>query len=116
MIKASDSSGQSTGDAKFGIGQIVEHRRYGYRGVIVEFDTTCQAGAQWYYSNQTQPDRNQAWYHVLVDGAAHTTYAAEENLQPAADLAPVSHPLVEQFFDEFADGRYVRNSHPWPWK
>ncbi len=48
-------------------GQIVRHRRYGYRGVVVDSDLTCKADEAWYQSNQTQPDRNQPWYHVLND-------------------------------------------------
>ena len=50
----------------FDVGTLVRHRRYGYRGVIVAFDATCQASDQWYYSNQTQPSHDQPWYHVLV--------------------------------------------------
>ncbi len=38
---------------KFQSGQLVAHRRYGYRGVVVEYDLTCQADDSWYYSNQT---------------------------------------------------------------
>ena len=28
------------------------------------------------------PPKNQPWYHVLVHGADHTTYVAEQNLAP----------------------------------
>ncbi len=62
-------------------GQIVRHRRYGYRGVVVDSDLTCKADEAWYQSNQTQPDRNQPWYHVLVDGTSNTTYAAQTSLE-----------------------------------
>lgn len=95
-------------------GQLVRHRRYGYRGVVVDRDARCQADEEWYQKNQTQPDRNQPWYHVLVDGSSTCTYAASENL--IADLSglPIDHPLVAYFFSEFKDGEYVRNGNPWP--
>ena len=54
----------STRKPNFSVGQLVRHRRYGYRGVIVEVDTKCLAPDDWYGSNLTQPDRFQAWYHV----------------------------------------------------
>ena len=95
-------------------GQLVCHKRYGYRGVIVDFDFQCTADEKWYQSNMTQPDKSQAWYHVLVDGTAQTTYAAEDNLQADPSGQPVRHPLVVHFFGEFVDGRYIRNDQPWP--
>jgi len=99
---------------KFECGQIVKHKRYGYRGVIVAADGHCKATPQWYLSNKTQPGRNQPWYHVLVDGSANTTYPAEENLSSDPSGLPVDHPLVGVFFSDFVNGRYVRNDVPWP--
>ena len=92
-------------------GRLVCHRRYGYRGVVVDFDMTCQADELWYYQNQTQPPRNQPWYHVLVDGSGVTTYAAQTSLEPDDSEEPVDHPLVEVFFTGFEDGRYERNEN-----
>jgi heat shock protein HspQ len=93
----------------FAQGQLVRHRRYGYRGVVVDFDLTCQADELWYYQNQTQPPRNQPWYHVLVDGNPTATYAAQTSLAEDPTREPVDHPLVPQFFSGFANGRYERN-------
>ena len=94
----------------FQLGQLVRHRRYGYRGVIVEYDLLCTAPDNWYYSNRTQPDRNQPWYHVLVhqsDGAM--TYAAQTSLEADLSNQPIDHPLIDLFFEKFADGGYLRN-------
>ena len=99
---------------KFERGQLVCHKRYGYRGVIVDCDLTCTADETWYQSNKTQPGKSQPWYHVLVDATAQNTYAAEENLQADPSGQPVGHPLVGRFFGEFVDGRYIRNDQPWP--
>jgi heat shock protein HspQ len=99
---------------RFSPGQLVKHRRYGYRGVVVDFDVRCQADEQWYQKNQTQPDREQPWYHVLVDGSTYVTYAAEVNLEPDHEDQPIHHPLVPHLFERFEGGEYERNDTPWP--
>jgi heat shock protein HspQ len=93
--------------------QIVRHRRYGYRGVVVDRDDFCQADDQWYSKNQTQPDRDQPWYHVLVSGSAACTYAASENLVADSSGLPIERPLLSHYFSEFKDGIYIRNDQPW---
>jgi heat shock protein HspQ len=92
----------------FEVGDVVQHRRYGYRGVIVDFDTACTADEEWYQRNNTQPARNQRWYHVLVHGGVHTTYVAQENLERDTRGDPVEHPLLEQAFRAFFQGRYYK--------
>ena len=98
----------------FELGQLVRHRRYGYRGVVVERDEFCQADDEWYSRNQTQPDRDQPWYHVLVNGSSTCTYAASENLVDDSSGLLIEHPLLSHFFSEFKNGTYVRNDLPWP--
>ena len=95
-------------------GQLVCHRRYRYRGVVVERDEYCQADEAWYHTNQTQPLRDQPWYHVLVHDSASCTYAAAENLVIDTSDLPVAHPLVPYFFSEWKEGSYIRNSQRWP--
>jgi len=113
MIMIRRKAREGGAPAKFQPGDLVRHRRYGYRGVVADFDDSCQAPDDWYLSNQTQPAREQAWYHVLVDGSTHVTYAAEENLEPAPGGDEITHPLVAVYFVSFEDGRYVRNERPW---
>ena len=98
---------------EFSAGELVRHRRYGYRGVVVDLDLECTAPDSWYEKNQTQPDRSQPWYHVLVHESVQTTYAAQENLMPDFEDAPILHPLVQHYFDSFANGVYLRNDRPW---
>ena len=98
---------------RFKPGQLVRHRRYGYRGVVADLDATCKADDTWYQKNKTQPDRAQPWYHVLVHGTSSATYAAQENLLPDDSSEPVQHPMIDFFFNDFFDGRYVRNDTPW---
>jgi heat shock protein HspQ len=99
---------------RFRPGQLVRHRRYGYRGVVVDGDTSCQADEAWYQSNRTRPERTQPWYHVLVHNSMQVTYAAQSNLEPDDTGDEVVHPYVPYFFSEFRDGEYVRNDQPWP--
>ena len=109
-----DSADDVRGEPRYAPGQLVRHRRYGYRGVVVAADTGCQADEQWYQSNQSQPDRDQPWYHVLVHDSGSCTYAAAENLMEDLSGLPVIHPLLPHFFDGFEDGVYIRNDQPWP--
>lgn len=93
--------------AQFQVGEIVHHKRYDYRGVIAQADEGCVAPDEWYFKNRTQPDREQPWYHVLVDGGAET-YVAEENLELDPSGEEVKHPYVPRMFTMFIRGRYHR--------
>lgn len=95
-------------------GQIVEHRRYGYRGLVVDLDFSCLAADAWYRKNASQPPKLQPWYHVLVDGSDAVTYAAESNLEPDSESAPITHPYIGHFFESYQEGIYIRNDNPWP--
>ena len=96
--------------AKFAIGQLVHHRLFDYRGVVVDADATFQSTDEWYETvAKSRPPKDRPWYHVLVHGAEHSTYVAEQNLEADASGEPVQHPMVSEFFDHFEDGRYVRD-------
>ena len=98
--------------AKFSVGDLIHHRLFDYRGVIFDVDPTFQSTDEWYETvARSRPPKDKPWYHVLVHGAVHTTYVAEQNLEPDADIAPVSHPLIAQFFSGFQDGRYIGRGH-----
>lgn len=93
--------------ARFEVGQVVHHKRYNYRGVVVQADAHCRAPDSWYLGNRTQPNRSQPWYHVLVHGGAQT-YVAEENLELDASGRAVIHPYVPRIFGMYMKGRYHR--------
>lgn len=96
--------------ARFRVGQLIHHRRFDYRGVIVDVDATFEGTDEWYETMATsRPPKDQPWYHVLVDGAAHMTYVTEQNLEPDLSGEPIAHPLLDQFFDDLRDGLYVRD-------
>ncbi len=99
------------GRAKFGIGDVIHHLNFDYRGVIVDVDASFQGGEEWYEQMAlSRPPKEQPWYHVLVDGADHTTYVAERHLEPDTTGEPIRHPRLARFFDVFRDGRYQRQS------
>jgi heat shock protein HspQ len=97
-------------EANFQVGQVIHHRLFDYRGVIVDVDATFQGTEAWYQSvARSRPPKDQPWYHVLVHQAEHMTYVAERNLEPDLSGEPVVHPVLDQFFDERRDGLYVRD-------
>ena len=95
--------------AKFDIGSLVHHLRFGYRGAVVDVDASFQGTEEWYEQvARSRPPKDAPWYHVLVHGASHTTYVAERNLDPDPSGAPIQHPLLVQLFDALREGRYAR--------
>ena len=96
--------------AKFSVGDVVHHRLFDYRGVIVDVDADFQLTDQWYETvARSRPPKNKPWYHVLVHEALHNTYVAEQNLEQDHSAHSISHPLLEQYFAGFENGRYVRH-------
>jgi heat shock protein HspQ len=94
---------------KFSVGELVHHRLFGYRGVIVDVDQNFQATEEWYeVVAKSRPPKNKPWYHVLVHESDHSTYVAEQNLETDDELEPIIHPMVEHFFSSFDHGRYRR--------
>lgn len=97
-----------TTKAKFGVGELVYHRLFDYRGVIVDVDAKFMLSDEWYDQvARTRPPKDQPWYRVLVHSANNETYVAERNLTTDMSIEPVDHPLIKEFFDDFIDGRYV---------
>ena len=95
--------------AKFSVGDIIHHRLFNYRGVIVDLDRKFQATDEWYEQvAKSRPAKNKPWYHVLVHESLHSTYVAEQNLEADESLAPVEHPMLGRFFSKIENGRYVR--------
>ena len=93
--------------AKFSVGQVIYHKLFDYRGVIVDVDACFAGDDEWYDTMATScPPKDNPWYHVLVHNAVHRTYVAEVNLVPDDSNEPIDHPEVEDFFSEFHAGMY----------
>jgi heat shock protein HspQ len=94
--------------AKFRIGQIIEHNRFNYRGVIFEVDPVFSLTDEWYETvARSRPPKDRPWYHVLVDNSVQVTYVAERHLAPATDTSEIRHPSIEEFFSSYRNGRYM---------
>ncbi len=98
--------------ARFDVGQTIEHRLFGYRGVVFDVDAGFSGSEEWYEQvARSRPPKDEPWYHVLPDGATHTTYVAEQNLDLDEQAGPIRHPLLDSLFKGRRDGRYLRR-HP----
>ena len=95
---------------KFSVGDLIHHRLFNYRGVIVDVDSKFQATDDWYEQvAKSRPPKNKPWYHVLVHESIHSTYVSEQNMEPDDSLEPILHPMIEKFFSKFDNGRYIGN-------
>ena len=94
--------------AQFAIGDLVHHRIFDYRGVIVDVDPDFQSSEEWYeVVAKSRPPKDKPWYHVLVHESMHSTYVAERNLEPDESATPIKHPMLDHFFSRFENGHYI---------
>ncbi len=96
-----------TAHAQFSIGDLVHHKLFDYRGVVVDVDPHLMLSEEWYVAvARSRPPKDQPWYRVLVHDATQETYVAERNLESDTSGAPIRHPLIKTCFHGFSDGRY----------
>ena len=88
--------------AKFGLGQIVKHRLFEFRGVIFDVDPEFSNTEEWYNSipEEARPRKDQPFYHLLAENAEteYTAYVSEQNLLKDDPAAPIRHPQVNEYF------------------
>lgn len=94
----------------FFIGQRIHHKRYNYRGVIVDVDPEYAGSEEWYRQVAlSRPPKDKPWYRVLVHNATHMTYVAERNLEADDSDEPIIHPMRDEYFDTYENGVYSRS-------
>ncbi len=97
--------------AKFGIGQIVKHRMFPFRGVIFDVDPEFANTEEWYNAipEEIRPHRDQPFYHLLAENseAFYVAYVSEQNLLVDATGEPVNHPQIGELFDNLDEGQYT---------
>ncbi len=102
-------------EAKFGIGQVVRHRRYPFRGVTFDVDPTFSNTEEWWESipADVRPRRDQPFYHLLAENAETTyiAYVSEQNLLKDHSGRPCRHPRVDEMFGNYEDGQYAPLPH-----
>jgi heat shock protein HspQ len=98
-------------EAKFGIGQVVRHRHFPFRGVIVDVDPVFNNTEEWWQAipEAIRPRKDQPFYHLLAenDESHYTAYVSEQNLLIDDTGEPVSHPQAAEVFEGQRDGVYV---------
>lgn len=97
--------------AKFGIGQVVKHRVFPFRGVIFDVDPTFANTEEWWQAipEHVRPPKDQPFYHLLAENTDQSTYVAyvsEQNLLIDDTDQPVSHPHTALIFQGFEPGKY----------
>lgn len=101
-------------EAKFGLGDVVRHRVYPFRGVVVDVDAEFANTEEWYESipEEVRPDKDQPFYHLLAENedSYYGAYVSEQNLLPDAENGPVTHPQIPEAFEGFDGTRYVLKS------
>ena len=97
----------TSGQALYTIGQLVSHRLFQYRGVIVDVDPYFMLSEEWYKTMaKSRPPRDQPWYRVLVHNAIHETYVAERNPQADDSGEAINHPEIDDYFSALKNGFY----------
>ena len=57
---------------EFHAGQVIHHKFFDYRGVVVGVDQRFQLSEEWYEEvARSRPPKDQPWSHVLVHGSSH---------------------------------------------
>ena len=98
----------STTEAKFSVGQLIHHRMFDYRGVVIDVDPQFHGPDEWYNKMaRSQPPKDKPWYHVLVDGNDVRTYVAERNLEPDQSGSPIQHPDISLHFGDLTPQGYI---------
>lgn len=101
--------------AKFGIGQVVRHRLFPFRGVIFDVDPEFSNTEEWWLAipEEVRPRKDQPFYHLLAenDQSALVAYVSEQNLLPDDTGEPVGHPHAAVLFAGFENGHYRLRPH-----
>lgn len=96
--------------ARFSIGDVVQHRKFGFRGVVFDIDPVFANSEQWYESipEDMRPDKAQPFYHLLAENgeSSYVAYVSQQNLVADDSDEPVDHPAIPGLFSSYADGRY----------
>jgi len=100
-------------EVKFRVGQVIRHKIWGYRGVIVGWDPMAKAPESWL--DQMHPIDKSHWrkmpnYSILVDTrdrkSPQTTYVPQENIEIISGTE-IENPAVWNYFDVFDGGQYI---------
>jgi heat shock protein HspQ len=96
--------------ARFGIGDVVRHKIFDFRGVIFDVDPEFTNSEEWYEAipEALRPSKEQPFYHLLAENAedSYIAYVSQQNLVRDDSEEPIEHPAVATMFEALEDGRY----------
>ncbi|NEU11249.1 heat shock protein HspQ [Methylobacterium sp. BTF04] len=103
--------------AKFGLGAVVRHRIYPFRGVVFDVDPVFDNTEEWWLAipEEVRPRKDQPFYHLLAENSEseYVAYVSEQNLVSDTSGEALRHAGIAEVFDLDAEGFYrVRDSHP----
>jgi heat shock protein HspQ len=95
--------------ARYRVGDVVKHRVYPFRGIVIDIDPVFNSTEEWWQSipEEIRPRKDQPFYHLLAenDKTEYVAYVSEQNLLPDTSGKPLRHPQVTEMFVE-EDGKY----------
>jgi heat shock protein HspQ len=96
--------------ASFGIGDVVRHRIFDFRGVVFDVDPVFANSEEWYDAipEALRPAKDQPFYHLLAENAesSYVAYVSQQNLIADDSDEPVDHPAVATMFDRTDENGY----------
>ena len=96
--------------ARFGIGDVVRHKIFDFRGVIFDVDPVFASSDEWYEAipERLRPSKDQPFYHLLADNSesSYVAYVSQQNLVADDSEEPIDHPAIATMFDRVDGGRY----------
>ncbi|WP_133129881.1 heat shock protein HspQ [Legionella yabuuchiae] len=96
--------------ARYNIGDLVIHKRQGYRAVVIDVDPLFQACGR--YNPQAIKrgfETRDPWYRLLVDDSTQMTYVEEGLLLPDNSEQVINNPNVEAYL-VVKKGQYQSNN------
>lgn len=96
--------------ARFGIGDVVRHKIFDFRGIIFDVDAVFASSEEWYEAipEALRPSKDQPFYHLLAENSesSYVAYVSQQNLVVDDSEEPIDHPALETMFDRLEDGGY----------
>ena len=96
--------------AKFGLGAVVRHRIYPFRGVVFDVDPVFDNTEAWWLAipEEVRPRKDQPFYHLLAENAEteYVAYVSEQNLLPDTSGEALRHAGIPEMFERDAAGTY----------
>ncbi|MBP1850094.1 heat shock protein HspQ [Rhizobium halophytocola] len=96
--------------AKFGIGDVVKHRIFPFRGVVFDVDPEFANSEEWWNSipDEARPEKDQPFYHLLAENeeSEYVAYVSEQNLIPDESAIPLRNSQIGQIFVMEDAGHY----------